>query len=621
MASLVGPLVAGISTAASGSVEFYRRATATLAAVYSDSEGETQVTTHALDARGAIVRYVEERVDVLVRDAGGAEVLQFTWGTDARDARVENLGFTGPNETGQIVPGGRLTVDDALTRLFESLGATDGQVLVNGEVQSLSEAISSGAGVVYNVKSYEAVGDGVANDAPEIQAALNAAAAAGGGIIYFPNGRYLCNSAMSVADGEGKFFFLGESSSGVTLVQGTSGTTLLDLGDENHNQLMGITFEPSSGANTGTLISAGADGRTVFIGCAFGALNGAHIDADVAHDVTLLGCTFTQAGASSRMLTGSSYRARLLGCTLATGAGCTSFDDGNVAVVGCRITMGSAVASSTAVLHDGATSDIQISGGTITNAFASGSVTLSTGREICLTGARLVSNGGAVLTLAGSSTSLREAGCSFPNTQTQYAPGGDPDDSTSQWRDHRRIETDNSTTTYTPDGGYAVHELVSDGASMAFANPSPAVWVGSRLTLIYQNASAGTITPTFGTDYSFDGGAHVLETFRGRVGAGAITAGILRVGDVVLNLSKIGPTAGDVGDAAASFEGVITVAGQIQQSSASDLTAIHYAVLVARPVSSVSPGNTAIYEFAPRGDEVTSDLICTSVRYRGGTDI
>src|SRR5690606_32096305 len=45
---------------------------------------------------------------------------------------------------------------------------------------------------------YLAAGDGVTDDTASIQAALNAAAAAGGGTVYLPAGRYFVASHLSV---------------------------------------------------------------------------------------------------------------------------------------------------------------------------------------------------------------------------------------------------------------------------------------------------------------------------------------------------------------------------------------------------------------------------------------
>lgn len=49
---------------------------------------------------------------------------------------------------------------------------------------------------VYNVEDYGAVHDGVTDDTTKIQAAINACFAAGGGIVYFPNGLYIIAGAL-----------------------------------------------------------------------------------------------------------------------------------------------------------------------------------------------------------------------------------------------------------------------------------------------------------------------------------------------------------------------------------------------------------------------------------------
>jgi hypothetical protein len=67
-----------------------------------------------------------------------------------------------------------------------------------------------------------------------------------------------------------------------------------------------------------------------------------------------------------------------------------------------------------------------------------------------------------------------------------------------------------------------------------------------------------------------------MLSFTGRSGAGACTLTGAAVGDVVQALTGIST----VGSAAASFESIITVNNQIQQTSASNLSAITYMALL-----------------------------------------
>ncbi|HEC03672.1 MAG TPA: hypothetical protein ENI81_09070, partial [Phycisphaerales bacterium] len=50
----------------------------------------------------------------------------------------------------------------------------------------------------YDVKAYGAVGDGVTDDATAIQAAIDAVEAAGGGIVYFPQGTYIIDAVLTI---------------------------------------------------------------------------------------------------------------------------------------------------------------------------------------------------------------------------------------------------------------------------------------------------------------------------------------------------------------------------------------------------------------------------------------
>lgn len=131
MASVVAPLVNGFPGAPSGTAEFYVHGTGTPATVYSDPNGATPETTHGLDQYGALVRYVEEVVDVVVKNASGGTVSQFTWIDDARVTRVENGFFNGASGGG-TAPGGRTTVDAVFGVIGASFGWIDATILPTG---------------------------------------------------------------------------------------------------------------------------------------------------------------------------------------------------------------------------------------------------------------------------------------------------------------------------------------------------------------------------------------------------------------------------------------------------------------------------------------------------------
>jgi len=98
-----------------------------------------------------------------------------------------------------------------------------------GQVQTLVAA--TGVTGWFNVKSYGAAGDGIADDTSEIQAAIAAAVAAGGGVVYFPAGTYLTSSQLlldysAVVTNPRRVVFKGDGPD-TTRIQGQAGNFIV----------------------------------------------------------------------------------------------------------------------------------------------------------------------------------------------------------------------------------------------------------------------------------------------------------------------------------------------------------------------------------------------------------
>lgn len=118
---------------------------------------------------------------------------------------VKVTGFTG-NAANNIVSG----VVTAVTAGKLTIGGTDGDVIVDdaaGESVTITQwdsrrstaqdvADLGGGGDWFNVRSYGATGDGTTDDTAAVQDAIDAAAAAGGGVVYFPSGIYKIAGAL-----------------------------------------------------------------------------------------------------------------------------------------------------------------------------------------------------------------------------------------------------------------------------------------------------------------------------------------------------------------------------------------------------------------------------------------
>jgi len=149
-----------------------------------------------------------------------------------------------------------------------STGTVDtAQVTASGS--TTARALNLRFAEVYNVKDYGATGDGATDDAPAIQAALDAADAASGGTVYAPDGEYLLGSGLIIYDNthlelapNAKLIrdFVGSKPTGATIYNELavlpSGDTPSWPGTVNSNiQITGGQFSANDAADTGPHIS------------------------------------------------------------------------------------------------------------------------------------------------------------------------------------------------------------------------------------------------------------------------------------------------------------------------------------------------------------------------------
>lgn len=311
---LISALASGIVGAQNGSVTLLVRGTATVATYYADFEA-TQASSGmaiALDANGSVVAYVNQFVDVRVLDVNGALIREFVAGDEAPAVEVISKSFTGidyaSGASGASKPTNLQVVLDAV---FASFGTLDWKVLVAGTPTLLTAAVAGLAGLFFNVKSYGAIGDGVADDGAAIQAACNAAAATPnvGGIVFFPPGSYRTTTTLSVTAGVS--WLGGGGTSTKVLFDNTSGLLVngvsFVLTDSGSRLVQGIWFGATGVNLTVPLIDVGAGAAACvdFVGCITGGdsfTKGVHIKNSATGQgsrVTVTRCTGYQGADQS----------------------------------------------------------------------------------------------------------------------------------------------------------------------------------------------------------------------------------------------------------------------------------------------------------------------------------
>lgn len=194
---LIAPLVAGIAGAENGTAEVYVHRTSTRATVYADFEGVSPDASGddiELDDNGGAVVYVNRVVNVIVRDAQGTTLREFVAGVNATAVEVIHPSFTGTDYiSASTTLNEPTTLQAILTSIGDSFGGPDAEIPVGGlGSATIGEWITRLDLQFYNVKSsqFGALGDGVTDDSAAIQDAIDTAAAADGGRVFFPPGVY-----------------------------------------------------------------------------------------------------------------------------------------------------------------------------------------------------------------------------------------------------------------------------------------------------------------------------------------------------------------------------------------------------------------------------------------------
>jgi hypothetical protein len=499
-------LICGIRGAEDGTVDIYARGTSTRATLYSSYEGDgatTPTSATTLDANGGGEFYVNETCDVVVRDSGGVEVRRFTSASAASAVEVISQSFTGTDyDSGTQAASKPLALSTVLDALYTSFGARDFNVLFGGASTSMQVALAGVGSLFFNVKSpaYGAVGDAVANDTAAIQAAIDAANTAGGGVVFFPKGTYRVTALITVKAGVS---LLGAGASASVIRSTSASADILvfaaDLTQFTTMSGLKVTFLASS---SGKIVNAEA-GRLLRIeNCSLGPAAFANTTTCITYDVAgtvilVLNVLFSNlidtGKAVSAATTTAASIAHIWGCKVTFLAGV--YNNGPIFDLSCGTVLGTTVdcagmaATSVSVASFGA-----VSGGLV-QAFAFNTVTNpSSGTVTAPTG---------IVSATANYDQFAEFGNRLGSSIATVAPGGAASKATyfgqhTLHRDRGRYYALSNDASVSGDAGkYAVIEIErTDTAAQNFgftAAPGPGAM---DCVLIYNNLNQGSVTGT-----------------------------------------------------------------------------------------------------------------------------
>lgn len=296
--NLLSSLNSGFPAAANGTAEIYIRGSSTRATWYPDFEASSSNSSGAditLDAYGSALVYVNQLVDVVVKDADGNAVRSYGDGYASPNIEVISPAFTGTDYvTAASAVSEPTTLQAVLDRWETNAGAPDWKVDIGGADTTMLNAFGALLGLVYNVKSpaYGAVGDGVTNDQSAIAAAMAAAVAAGGGIVFFPKGTYRITTAIvwsplvSIAGVGMDLSILSIDAASESILRFTAANT-----SDTPTRVVGMAFQAAQANSTTEIELTSAGAFVEFDHCAFAkSTNSTGLSITVGHASARLRC-------------------------------------------------------------------------------------------------------------------------------------------------------------------------------------------------------------------------------------------------------------------------------------------------------------------------------------------
>lgn len=520
MAALIDPLASGLAGCAGGTVTIYQRGTTTPATVYTSWE-ETGGTTgssgvHNLDANGAAVLYTVEPITLTCKNAAGDTVRTVTFQGHAGNVEVKQTGYNSAAST---------NAKEVLADLYTSLGAADANVSLNGEAQTITGAVNQIAAVRFNVKSYGAAGNAIADDLAAIQNAVNAGVATGGAFeVYFPDGTYNVSDAITVS---GNCTLRGSSRSLASIRVTDDTKSAVSLSGTLTVSGLTIARRFGAGAVSGHIISVTGTSSITLISADLDASGGTV--ASSGHCVSSASQVSVYTTASSLAVAGTGHvlsagaaQLTLVATARSTLSVSLSGSSGKLALstsTSCSITvldsaLSSSASTSASDLIDVAGGTVRISQSTIDNFQGSGTSYMVKANGslhvIYLTGNTFTSSSGTVYVLrldtsAGATRTIFEANNRYFGPIFCEAAGRSGTGATisTPGLDALTAYYEPGSTTQTLSANPGRHILRhTSGASMTITSASTVRWTGRRMQITYTNNTGGAITPAFAAEFA-----------------------------------------------------------------------------------------------------------------------